>query len=42
MKYNIRCNWCGKFVSVKTGKFHFIPDNHFGPEECYWECKECK
>lgn len=37
-----RCNWCGKFVKIKTAQFHFIPDSVCGPEESYWECEKCK
>lgn len=43
MKYQIKCNWCGKFTSVRSsGKFIFKPDSIEGPEESYWECKKCK
>lgn len=45
--FNIRCNDCGQFISRdsivdKSAKYHFIPDNQFGPEESYWICKKCK
>lgn len=44
--YSIRCNNCGKFISRKQienkeVRFHFIPDNEFGPEESYWEHVNC-
>ena len=44
--YAVRCVHCGKFISRKDiedkkAKFHFIPDNEFGPEESYWEHVEC-
>ena len=44
--YAVRCQHCGKFISRKDieeqkAKFHFIPDNEFGPEESYWEHVTC-
>lgn len=44
--YQIRCVDCGKFISRKQienkeARFHFIPDNEFGPEESYWEHIKC-
>lgn len=47
MKYDIKCNWCGKFISRKSieekkAYFHFRPDSVVGPEENYWECEKCK
>ena len=44
--YSIKCEKCGKFISRKEieeqkAKFHFIPDNEFGPEESYWEHVKC-
>lgn len=44
--YTIRCANCGKFISRKQieegkAKYHFIPDNQFGPEEAYWEHIKC-
>lgn len=46
LTYNIKCRHCGKFISrndinLNKAKFHFIPDNQFGPEESYWEHKTC-
>ena len=46
-KYDIKCQYCGKFISreqIETGlaKYHYIPDSQFGPEESYWEHKDCK
>lgn len=45
-KYAVKCQHCGKFISREqiekgTVKFHFIPDNQFGPEEAYWEHIKC-
>lgn len=42
----IKCNNCGKFISRNDiennkAKFNFIPDSQFGPEESYWEHKQC-
>ena len=47
LKYKIKCEDCGKFISRKDieegkAKYKFIPDNQFGPEESYWLCKNCK
>lgn len=44
--YAIRCEHCGKFISREDiennkAKYHFIPDNEFGPEESYWEHIKC-
>lgn len=44
--WTIRCVNCGKFISRKEienkkAKFHFTPDNQFGPEETYWEHIAC-
>lgn len=42
-----RCVACGKFIPYSQmgegGKavFHFIPDNHFGPEVSEWTCEPC-
>lgn len=46
-RYNVKCRWCGKFIShaqIKAGevKFHFVPDSVCGPEESYWEHVKCK
>lgn len=45
-KWDLKCNNCGKFISRKQienkeARFHFIPDNEFGPEESYWEHIKC-
>jgi len=45
-RYLIRCSNCGKFISRKQienkeARYHFIPDNQFGPEESYWEHIKC-
>ena len=45
-RITVKCQNCGKFISNKSitenkAKFHFIPDNEFGPEESYWECERC-
>lgn len=41
-----KCHDCGRFISYADmaegkAKHHFIPDSHFGPEECWWICKAC-
>lgn len=45
-RYDIRCSNCGKFISRKQienkeARYHFIPDNQFGPEESWWEHIKC-
>lgn len=43
----IKCINCGKFISFRDienekVRFHFIPDGVCGPEESYWEHKQCQ
>jgi hypothetical protein len=42
-----RCAECGQFFSESQmvagggARFHFEPDNHFGPEVSEWTCAAC-
>jgi hypothetical protein len=45
-KKMVKCCTCGRFVGLHemasgAAKFHFVPDNHFGPEETEWTCGKC-
>ena len=45
-RQTVKCEPCGRFISdadirEQKAHFHFIPDSQFGPEESYWECREC-
>jgi len=48
MKEKIRCDFCGKFISIKDlddGKAYIqmiTPDSHFTKEEFENCCKDCK
>lgn len=41
-QFHPKCRWCGRFMKLDEGHHHFIPDNHFGPEEEWWEHDEDK
>ena len=46
MKYNIRCDNCGQFISYKSIEQNkvshiFIPDSDVSYEENIWRCEKC-
>lgn len=41
-----KCIACGKFIPYSQmggggARFHFVPDNEFGPEIAEWTCAGC-
>jgi hypothetical protein len=42
-----KCVACGKFIPYSQmgdgggARFHFVPDNEFGPEVSEWTCAAC-
>ena len=43
----LKCAACGKFIPYSQmgedggARFHFVPDNEFGPEVAEWTCARC-
>jgi len=42
MKYDIKCDCCGKFIAWnKIGSQLFVPESDVSYEELRYRCKEC-
>lgn len=41
-RHDLKCDYCGKFMSYNNSHIDFTPESPFGPEEITRICANCK